>query len=46
MGSDIQLSLGLTYNALTNAVGVTFEIIPNLVGNRKVPGFGPGLLQR
>jgi hypothetical protein len=44
MGSDIQVSLGITYNALTNAVGVQFEIVPNLIGNRKVPGIGPGLL--
>jgi hypothetical protein len=44
MGSDVQLNLGLTYNALTNAVGVQFEIIPNLIGNKKVPGVGPGLL--
>jgi len=46
MGSDVQVSLGLTYNALTSSFGVTFEIVPNLVGNRRVPGFGPGLLQR
>jgi hypothetical protein len=46
MGSDVQLSLGITYNALTNALGVTVEIVPNLIGNRRVPGFGPGLLSR
>ncbi len=46
MGSDVQLSLGVTYNALTNNFGVVFEIVPNLIGNRRVPGFGPGLLQQ
>jgi ABC-type enterochelin transport system permease subunit len=45
MGSDVQVSLGLTYNALVNTFGVTFEIVPNLIGNRRVPGIGPGLLQ-
>jgi hypothetical protein len=46
MGSDCQVSLGVTYNALTNNFGVTVEIVPNLIGNRRVPGFGPGVLQR
>jgi hypothetical protein len=31
MGSDVQVSLGITYNALQNNFGVTFEIVPNLV---------------
>lgn len=47
MGSDVQVSLGLTYNALTNAVGVAFEILPNLVQpGKRVPGLGSGLLGR
>ncbi len=46
MGSDVQVSLGVTYNALTNNFGVTFQIVPNLLGNRAVPGVGPGLLGR
>jgi hypothetical protein len=46
MGSDVQVTLGLTYNALTNALGVQFEIVPNLIGNRKVPGLGPSVLSR
>jgi hypothetical protein len=46
MGSDVQLSLGITYNALVNTFGVTFEIVPNLIGNRRVPGLGNGLLGR
>jgi hypothetical protein len=44
MGSDVQVSLGLTYNALVNTFGVTFEIIPNLVGNRRMPGFSPTMI--
>jgi hypothetical protein len=50
MGSDFQLSLGLTYNATTNNFGVMFEIVPNLVPpNRRMPGMaalGPGLFNR
>jgi hypothetical protein len=39
MGSDLQVSLGLTYNATLNTFGVTFEVIPNLVAqNRRVAG--------
>jgi hypothetical protein len=45
MGSDVQVSLGVTYNALTSSFGVTFEIVPNLVGNHRMPGLGSGLLQ-
>ena len=45
MGSDIQVNFGLTYNALLNSVGVQFEIIPNLVANKRVPGVTPGLFQ-
>ncbi len=43
-GSDLTVSFGLTYNALTSSVGVQLEIVPNLVGNRMVPGLGSGLL--
>jgi hypothetical protein len=46
MGSDIQVNFGLTYNALLNSVGVQFEIIPNLVANKKIPGVTPGLFQQ
>ena len=31
MGTDLQISLGFTYNAITNNVGVLFEIVPNLL---------------
>jgi hypothetical protein len=30
MGSDLMFSLGITHNSLLNAVGVTFEIVPNV----------------
>ena len=37
MGSDLQVSLGFTYNALQNNFGVLFNIIPNLLpANRAV----------
>ena len=31
MGSDLQMSAGFTYNSILNTVGVTFEIVPNIV---------------
>lgn len=34
MGSDVQISLGITYNALQNDFGMNFYIIPNLIANR------------
>jgi hypothetical protein len=45
IGSDLQVSLGLTYNAILNTFGVTFEIFPNLLPANKRPsaGLGPGL---
>jgi hypothetical protein len=37
MGSDLQVSVGVTYNALTNSVGALVEVVPNLVpANRRV----------
>lgn len=43
MGSDVQISLGITYNALQNNFGMTFQIIPNIVPNAgRLPGFSPG----
>jgi hypothetical protein len=45
MGSDLQLSLGFSYNAMQNNFGFVFEIVPNLVPqNRRLPGLalGPG----
>jgi hypothetical protein len=50
IGSDFQVSLGITYNAILNNFGFTFQIIPNLVPPNKVTqgmsAFGPGLLGR
>ena len=46
MGTDIQVSLGVTYNALQSSFGVLFEIVPNLVPANHRPGpfgaTGPG----
>src|SRR5260370_15210096 len=44
-GSDLQVSLGATFNALTNSFGVVAEVVPNLVpANRRtgLVGTGPG----
>ena len=39
MGSDLALSLGVTYNALQNNFGVLLEILPNVVPlTRRMPG--------
>jgi hypothetical protein len=39
MGSDLQVSIGLTYNAILNNFGFTFEVVPNLVPpGRLTPG--------
>jgi hypothetical protein len=52
IGSDLQVSLGFTYNAILNTFGVTFQIFPNLLPqNRQLPGIlglgaAPGLLGR
>ena len=46
MGSDLQVSLGFTYNAMQNAFGALFEVVPNLVpANRRtgpLSSGGPG----
>jgi hypothetical protein len=39
MGSDIQVSLGFSYNALQNNFGVLFNIVPNLLPTNRA--FGP-----
>jgi hypothetical protein len=50
MGSDLQVSLGITYNAIQNNFGFTFEIFPNLVPeSHRLPGtaaFGSSTLGR
>jgi hypothetical protein len=43
IGTDLSVSLGITYNALTSSVGAVFEIVPNLVpANRRFGGIGSG----
>jgi hypothetical protein len=46
IGTDLQVSLGFTYNAMQNAFGALFEIVPNLVPANKRTGpissGGPG----
>ncbi|HEV3257205.1 MAG TPA: hypothetical protein VG013_10020 [Gemmataceae bacterium] len=49
MGSDLQLSVGITYNAILNTFGVVAEIVPNIVAARianAMPAFGSSLLGR
>jgi hypothetical protein len=50
MGSDVQLSLGVSYNSILSTFGVTFEIVPNLLpANKRIPGMsalGPGMFGR
>jgi hypothetical protein len=50
MGTDLQVSLGFTYNAILNNFGFTFELLPNLVPEaHRVPGmpaFGSSALGR
>jgi hypothetical protein len=49
MGTDVQVSASLTYNAILNNFGFNLEVVPNLfaLGNRVLPGqsgvgtFGP-----
>jgi hypothetical protein len=44
-GSDLQVSFGVTYNALQNSFGVVFEILPVAAGNlagKALAAAGPG----
>jgi hypothetical protein len=34
-GTDLQVNFGITYNAITNNFGVTFEIFPNIIPPEK-----------
>jgi hypothetical protein len=48
IGSDLQVSLGFTYNALQNSFGALFQIVPNLVPAGRAPtlaGGGGGFLR-
>lgn len=38
IGSDLTMNLGLTYNAVLNNFGVTFEILPNIVAASRKTG--------
>ncbi len=44
MGTDLQFSLGFTYNALQNNFGFTFELVPNLVAATRRAGVGRATL--
>jgi hypothetical protein len=41
LGSDVQVSFGITYNSLLNNLGVAFEIVPNLLRGSIRPGLTP-----
>ncbi len=41
MGTDLNVSLGFTYNALQNNFGVLFEVLPNLAALSRVGAPGP-----
>ncbi len=45
MGSDLQLSIGITYNALQNNFGASIELVPNLLASRLAPNVNSGLLK-
>jgi hypothetical protein len=38
IGSDLQMSFGITYNALTQSIGPVFIIVPNLVPANRLGG--------
>jgi hypothetical protein len=40
MGSDLQVSLGVSYNALQNNFNVMFNLVPNLLPANKMGGMG------
>jgi hypothetical protein len=42
IGSDLQMSLGITYNALTQSIGPVFIIVPNLVPANTLGGAAGG----
>jgi hypothetical protein len=48
MGSDLQVSAGINYNAILGSVGVVFEILPNIVTHSQriqgIPAFGSSAL--
>lgn len=40
IGTDMQITIGFTYNYLINTFGFTFNIVPNLIANQQGPGRG------
>ncbi len=47
VGTDMQVTLGFTYNSIVKNFGVTFNVVPNLMANSNTPvgqrnGGGPG----
>ena len=37
MGTDLTISLGLSYDSTVNSFGVQFEVLPNLIPNQRIP---------
>jgi hypothetical protein len=45
IGTDLQISAGISYNSIINTVGFNLEVFPNLLpATRRVPGTGGSLL--
>jgi hypothetical protein len=44
MGSDLQVSLGFTYNVLQNNFGAIFMIVPNLLPSARNSAANPGMM--
>jgi hypothetical protein len=42
IGTDLSVSFGISYNALTQSVGAVFEIVPNLLPANALGGANPG----
>jgi hypothetical protein len=38
IGTDLMVSLGISYNSILNNFGVQFEVVPTLIGRRGSPG--------
>lgn len=47
IGTDLQISFGIHYNAILNNFGVVFEVLPNLLpAGSRIPGGGMGTFAR
>jgi hypothetical protein len=45
IGSDLQIGIGINYNAITNNFGVTFEVYPNVIPeSRRGVAFGSSMV--